>query len=117
MTTNEGEQASAGASSSREVSVVGENGDNNVVSMQVVQDIYNEITGKSEELTKGYSNPIQVSFEDIIQLNYKITQMYEQYNISSNSCTVTVYHSKDQKQVFSSFERFTLYDRSNTCHA
>ena len=93
-----------------DVAIGDETGRNHLVSMQVVQDIYNEITGKSEELSRGYDISYQVSFADIKQLNYKVTQLYEQYNICSSNCSVTVYHEKDQKQVFSSFERFELYD-------
>lgn len=98
--------------STGDVSIGAEGGNNHLISMQVIQDIYNELTGKSEELSRGYDIPYQVSFSDIKQLNYRVTQLYEQYNISTSNCSVTVYHEKDQKQVFSSFERFQIYDNS-----
>lgn len=98
--------------STGDMALVGEEPRSHLVSMQVLQDVYNELTGKTEELTKGYEIPYQIGFEDIEQLNAKITQLYEQYNIQSANCAVTVYHEKDQKQVFSSFDRFKLYDRS-----
>jgi hypothetical protein len=82
------------------------------VSMQTVQHIYNELTGRSEELARSYTINHCTSFEDICQLNIKICQMYEQYNIASKNCSVTIYHVDDQKQTFSSFERFEMYDRT-----
>ncbi len=95
-----------------DMALVGEEPSSHLVSMQVLQDVYNELTGKTEELSKGYEIPYQICFADIEQLNTKITQLYEQYNIKSSNCSVTVYHEKDQKQVFSSFERFKFYDQS-----
>lgn len=85
-------------------------GNGNLVSMQTVQHIYNEITGRTEELSRSYSINHCVTFDDIRQLNIKLCQLQEQYNIVSKNCAVTLYHLDDQKQVFSSFERFQLYD-------
>jgi len=82
--------------------------------MQVVQDIYNELTGKSEKLTKIFDINHKANFEDIGQLHSKILQLYEQYNIVSKNCSVTVYYIDDGKDQFSSFERFQLLDRSST---
>lgn len=87
-------------------------GGGNTVSMQTVQHIYNEITGRTERLSKSYSDGHMTSFEDLKQLDIKIKQLYEQYNIVSNNTSVTLFHVDDQKQVFSSFERFELFDRT-----
>ena len=89
-------------------------GNGRMVSMQAIQDIYNEITGKTEKLSKSYRNDHKTSFEVIEQLNIKIYQLYEQYNIIEKNCNVTLYHIDDCKEVYSSFERFKLYDRSST---
>lgn len=88
-------------------------GANSQVSMQVLQDIYNDITGKSEKLTQTVSANSKVEMEDLCQLNSKIRQMYEQYHIVSENCSVTIYHSNDSKERFSSFERFRMYDGSS----
>lgn len=88
-------------------------GSNNQVSMQVLQDIYHEITGKSENLSKSYKESHIVNFDDICQLDAKIRQLYEQYHIVSNNCCVTIYHVNDSKERFSSFERFKIYDKSS----
>jgi len=87
-------------------------GNGSLVSMQTVQHIYNEITGRSEELSRNYKINHCTTYDDIKQLYIKIIQLCEQYNIVSKNCSVTLYHLDDQKQVFSSFERFELYDRT-----
>ena len=87
---------------------------NTPVSMKVVQSIYNEITGKTEKISKTLRENHEIGFDNIKQLNIKIKQLYEQYNVVSQNCSVTVFHMNDCKEQFSSFERFELYDSSNT---
>ena len=88
-------------------------GDGAMVSMQMVQDVYNEITGKTENISKSYRLHHKTSLVDLEQLNIKIHQLYEQYNIIEDNCNVTLYHVDDCKEVFSSFERFKLGDKSS----
>ena len=87
-------------------------GSGQVVSMKAVQQIYAEITGRTESLERTYKNNHSIGFEDLCQLNSKVTQLHEQYNIVSKNCSVTIFHLDDQKQTFSSFERFRLLDRT-----
>ena len=70
---------------SGDVAVIGESSKSSVVSLQTLQGIYNELTGKSETVGKSYSKPIRVKFSDIEQLNHKITQVCEQYNVADSS--------------------------------
>jgi hypothetical protein len=83
------------------------------VSMQLIQSIYNEITGKKETLTRHFRDDHQATFNDIKTLNTKIEQLYEQYNVISKNCAVTLYYLNDCKEEFSSFERFEIYDSSS----
>ncbi len=84
------------------------------VSFQVLQDIYNEITGKREELEKSFRKPFELTMADLDQLNTKINQLYEQYNIQSSNCSITVVYNKDTKETFSSFDRFKLLNSNST---
>lgn len=84
------------------------------VSLQTVQGIYNEITGKTEQLSRGFEVPFQLILGDLEQLHLKMSQLCEQYNICSSNHSVTIYHSEDNKEQFSSFERFRLYNKSST---
>lgn len=96
-----------------DMAVIGEEGQSTLVSMQVLQGIYNEITGKSEELTKGYNADFQLTFQDLEQLHTKISQLYEQYSIPTHNESVTVYYYKDTRETFSSFDRFRLFNKSS----
>lgn len=84
------------------------------ISFQVMQSIYNEITGKTEELGKLIRSRYKADFNDLNQLDRKIEQFLEQYNIISQNESITVFYSGDGKEVFSSFDRFKAYDSSKT---
>lgn len=83
-----------------------------LMSMKTIQQIYSELTGKEEVLEKTYEKSFIISYEYLYQLNAKIFQITEQFNIVANNCCVTIYHTNNQKQIFSSFERFQIYDRT-----
>lgn len=88
-------------------------GNNLQISMKQVQSIYNEITGKTESISRPFKNGHIISLDDIRQLNTKVCQLYEQYNVVAKNCYVVIYHVDDCTEKFSSFERFLLYDQSN----
>ena len=83
------------------------------VSMQVLQDIYNEFTGRSEKLSKTFNCSHHTTFDDLKQLNEKIKQTLEQYNVVSGNCAITLYFLDQGKIEYSAFERFELYDQSS----
>ncbi len=82
--------------------------------MQIVQAVYNELTGRTEELTKFVEAPFRLRFDDLKQLDAKIRQMFEQYHIASSSTTVTIYFGQEARETYSSFERFSAFDSSTT---
>ena len=59
--------------------VIGEQGTE--VSFQVLQSVYNEITGKNEEISRRYEDAIQITMEDLKDFNSRIKQMCEPYTI------------------------------------
>jgi hypothetical protein len=94
---------------------VGDATDLPLVSMKVVQSIYNDITGKSEKLGKRYDDDaFQVRMADLEQLHHKMSQACEQYDIKALNVAITVSHVNDTTETFSSFDRFRLYNQSNT---
>ncbi|HUD58044.1 MAG TPA: hypothetical protein VMQ99_00955 [Acetobacteraceae bacterium] len=76
--------------------------------MQQLQQIYAELTGKSESISSYYDDPIRLSLDDVELLHHKIVQTWEQYHVTSSSCSFTVYHQKETKNEFNSFDRFKL---------
>jgi hypothetical protein len=102
-------------SSSGDMAVIGEGTPNRTpVSIQVLQNIYHELTGKSEEVSKTYDEAFHLYFNDFKQLNLRIQQTCEQYNICSANCAVNVFYINDTKDTFSSFERFEAFNTGSS---
>lgn len=78
----------------------------NELSVQVVQDIYNTLTGKTEILSRIIYRPYVVKSGDIDLLCARIDQIVEQYNTSGISCSFTVSYSDGKVERFSGAERF-----------
>jgi hypothetical protein len=78
------------------------------ITVQQLQQIYSELTGKSETINKYYDEPICLTLNDIEQLHHCILQTWEQYQIVSSNCSFTVYYLKNTKDYFNTFERFRL---------
>ena len=76
------------------------------ITMQQLQQIHSELTGKEGSISKYYDDPIHLSFDDVYQLHHRIKQTCEQYRIVSQSCSFTVYYIKNTKDEFNSFDRF-----------
>lgn len=83
------------------------------VSMQLLQQVYKDITERSETLSKDYDVNHQVKFEDIEQLNCKVEHLLEQYNVVEKNCFVTFYHVDDSRESFSSFDRSRAYEAAS----
>ena len=109
--SKENEHHSSEAESGGNIALIGE--EKREVSFQVLQSIYNELTGKSEEVARRYDTPIRVTLEDLIQLDHLIDQMCEPLHIQSKSLSITVYYDEDTREIFSSFDRFKIMDKSS----
>jgi len=83
-------------------------------SMQLYQAIYNDITGKTEELGDSYDNFLIFKIDDIFQLEYLFKQFLEQYQIEGFNVLITVFHIKSNQERFSSFDRFQIYNVNNS---
>lgn len=103
-------------SSSGDMAVIGEGTPNRTpVSIQVLQNIYHELTGKSEEVSKSYDDAFHIVANDFKQLNHRVKQICEQYNIKASNCSINVFYINDTKDNFSSFERFESFNAGSTC--
>ena len=101
--------------SSGDMAVIGEGTPNRTaVSIQVLQNIYHELTGKSEEVSKSYSDPFRIVHTDFEQLNHRVTQCCEQYNIKGENCSIKVFYVNDTQETFSSFERFRAFNSGSS---
>lgn len=98
-----------------DMAVIGEGTPNQTaVSLQVVQSIYHELTGKTEDVGKSYSESFQFVHADYEQLHHRISQCCEQYNVKANNCSIMVYYINDTQETFSSFERFKHFNTGSS---
>ena len=57
---------------------------------------------------------ILVDFSELEQLHFKISQLCDVHNIAARNETVSVFHMKERKEQFTSFERFKAYNANAT---
>lgn len=80
------------------------------VSMQLVQQIYKEVTGKTERISRQFDVNHRTDFSDLENLNSKVEQLLEQYHVKEKNCIVSFFHADDCSERFSSFDRAQVYE-------
>lgn len=84
--------SSESEASSGDMAIIGEGTPNRMpISIQILQSIYHELTGKSEEVSKSYKDSFLADFRDFEQLNHRILQACEQYHIATENCSIQVF--------------------------
>ena len=84
------------------------------ISLKLYQDIYHQITGRIEQIRQRYSENILVEFSELEQMHYKVMQLCDVHRVVARNETVSVFHNKERKEQFTSFERFRSYNASAT---
>ncbi|MFJ3314915.1 hypothetical protein ACIPLR_06105 [Herbaspirillum huttiense] len=84
------------------------------VSLKMYQDIYHQVTGRTEQIRKRYTENLLLEFSNIQQLHYKIMQLCDVHNIVARNEVISVFHDKERKEQFTSFERFSAYNSNAT---
>lgn len=84
------------------------------VSIKVYQDIYHQITGRTEKIRKRYTDNLLIDYSEIEQLHHKIKQLCDVHKVVACNETVSVFHEKDRKEQFTSFDRFSSYNANAT---
>lgn len=99
------------------------NGDNRVVrvgdshtpvSLKVYQDVYHQITGRTEQIRKRYSDNLLLEFGELEQLHHKIGQLCDVHHVVAANETISIFHDKERKEQFTSFERLRAYNANST---
>lgn len=78
------------------------------ISLQVYQDVYNSLTGKTEVLTKMFYEAHHVSLDDIERLHRDFEILLEQYSCAISNCYISVRYCNGKAEGFSGFNRFKL---------
>lgn len=86
-------------------------GQSNVpVPIKFYQDVYHQITGRTEQIRKRYSDNLLIEFSELEQLHHKILQLCDVHRVVANNEVISIFHEKDRKEQFTSFERFRTYN-------
>lgn len=80
--------------------------------IKMYQEAYHHITGKTEKISFKSSADLLINFDEMSQIHHKISQLCDVHNIIAQSESITVFHAKERKEQFTSFERFSLYNKS-----
>jgi hypothetical protein len=96
------------------VEVVNVGDSNRSVSIKVYQDIYHQVTGRTEQIRKRHSELLLIDFSEVEQLHIKMTQLCDVHKIVASNLTVSIFHEKERKEQFTSFERFAAYNSNTT---
>lgn len=85
------------------------------VSIKVYQDIYHQVTGRTEQIRRRTFDNLLVDFGSLEQLHLKITQLCDVHRVIARNESISIFHSKERKEEFTSFERFRAYN-ANTAN-
>jgi len=83
------------------------------VSLKVYQDVYHQVTGRTEQLRRRYSENLLLDFAGLEQLHYKISQLCDVHKIVASNEVISIFHDKERKEQFTSFERLRAYNASS----
>lgn len=86
------------------------------ISLKVYQDVYHQVTGRTEQIRKGYDDNLLIDSEEINQLHHKIMQLCDIHNIVARNETISIFHAKERKEQFTSYERFCAYNANTASH-
>jgi len=90
-------------------------GDKNFpVSLKLYQDIYHQVTGRTEQIRKRSFDNLLLEYDDIEQLHHKIMQLCDVHRVIAKNETIAVFHEMERKEQFTSFERFKAYNANAT---
>lgn len=100
---------------SGDVAIIGEGTSGRTeISIQVMQQIYHELTGKTEDVSRSYTDAFQIERADLEQLHHRLQQTLEQFDVKAQNCGFKIYYVDDRSQSCSSFERFHTFSGNST---
>lgn len=99
---------------SANLNLIGVGDSSRTVSIKDYQDIYHQVTGRTEQIRKRAPDLLLIDFSEVEQLHTKINQLCDVHNVIAKNLTVSIFHEKERKEQFTSFERFRTYNSNTT---
>ena len=85
------------------------------VSIKVYQDIYHQVTGRTEQIRERQFDNLLLEYTDLEQLHHKMMQLCDVHRVVARNETISVFHGRERKEQFTSFERFKAYNAKGVC--
>lgn len=82
--------------------------------IKLYQAVYHQITGRTEQIRKRYSENLLIEFGELEQLHHKIMQLCDVHRVVASNEIISVFHEKERKEQFTSFERFKSYNSNSS---
>lgn len=84
------------------------------IPLRLYQDIYSQINGRNGKIEKSYDDNLLIDFQEIEQLHHQMMQLCSVHNVIASNEVVYIFHEKDRKQQFPSFESFKNHNANAT---
>ncbi|MDP9646144.1 hypothetical protein [Paraburkholderia caledonica] len=78
-------------------------------SLQVWQEAWYKLTGKTEEVSRSWNAPFQIGLGHLQSLHKRLEQCCEQYAISASNFEIVVFYADDHSERFTSWQRFNTH--------
>lgn len=89
--------------------ILGDDASQQAISFKMAQAFYNELTGKSEQISEKFTKSYILTIDNIEQLHQRIIQSTAQYSIASANASFSIKYQNDSSERFSSIERFKVH--------
>ncbi|MEE9337624.1 MAG: hypothetical protein V3U87_06050 [Methylococcaceae bacterium] len=89
--------------------LLGDENSQHAISFKLAQVFYDEITGKSEQLSEEFRSSFVLSKENINQLHQSIIESTSKYTIASAIASFSVDYMDNSSERFSSIDRFMMH--------
>lgn len=89
--------------------ILGDDASQQAISFREAQAFYNEVTGKTEQISERFTKSFVLTTENISQLHQRIIQSTAQYRMVSANASFSISYQNDSSERFSSIERFNAH--------
>lgn len=81
--------------------------------MKTYQDVYHQITGRTEQIRQRYPDNLLIEFSELEQLHHKMMQLCDVHHVVAKNEIISVFYEKERKEQFTSFDRFRKYNANS----
>lgn len=80
----------------------------------LIQEVYNKVTGKTENIVKKWNESFMFTIDDLQNLHSRLQQACTQYQIRISNNSVVVNYVDNSREEFSSMERFSMQSAASS---